>query len=188
MMPASAPFSGSRYVMDAVNAGHRPLELKRTTPEDAENFGRNLAGMEPWARLGTSSEQMARFLATSNETKRCFTILHDGERAGVIIIIFPWLAGPYLNLLAVLPAYQRRAIGRTALSWLEAEAAAAGSRNSFLCVSAFNDAAIAFYRRNGYSEAALLGDLIKDGEDEILMRKRLTCRLVSPRSLRLKTI
>jgi ribosomal protein S18 acetylase RimI-like enzyme len=33
--------------------------------------------------------------------------------------------------------------------------------------------ALEFYRRSGYGEAARLNDLIKDGEDEILMRKRL---------------
>jgi ribosomal protein S18 acetylase RimI-like enzyme len=40
-------------------------------------------------------------------------------------------------------------------------------------VSASNVGAQSFYRRYGYSEAARLDELIKDGEDEILMRKRL---------------
>jgi ribosomal protein S18 acetylase RimI-like enzyme len=56
---------------------------------------------------------------------------------------------------------------------MEEEARAAGARNCFLCVSASNVGAQSFYRRYGYSEAARLDELIKDGEDEILIRKRL---------------
>jgi ribosomal protein S18 acetylase RimI-like enzyme len=76
-------------------------------------------------------------------------------------------------MLAILPEHQRGGIGRAVMGWLEREARASGSRNCFLSVSAFNIAAIAFYRKCGYSPTAFLDDLIKDGEDEILMRKRL---------------
>jgi ribosomal protein S18 acetylase RimI-like enzyme len=116
---------------------------------------------------------MTAALASSDENRRCFSIWRGGDRAGVIVVRFPWLAGPYLNVFALLPAFQRKGIGRAALAWMEAEALAAGARNCFLCVSGFNTAAHAFYRRNGYSDAALLAELIMDGEDEILMRKRL---------------
>lgn len=149
------------------------ITLRLTTQAEAEAFGHELAGMGPWLRLGTTAGQMTGFLAASDGNKRCFTIRHGGKRAGVIAVRFPWLSGPYLNLLAVLPGLQGKGFGGAALSWFEAEARAGAARNCFLCVSAFNSGAIAFYRRNGYGQTALLEDLIKDGEDEILMRKRL---------------
>jgi len=43
----------------------------------------------------------------------------------------------------------------------------------WLCVSAFNDAAIGLYRSCGFEHVADLDDLIKDGERESFMRKRL---------------
>lgn len=171
-MPGDPPFRASHYVIHHSASGASEIELRLTARDEAELFGQALAEMAPWARLWTGRERMTHFLSKSNKTKRCFTILHDERRAGVIVVIFPWLAGPYLNLLAVLPDHQRKGIGRAALAWLEEEAIAGGARNSFLCVSAFNEAAITFYKRCGYCKATLLNDLIKDGEDEILMRKR----------------
>ena len=171
-MPAGRPFHRSNYLLPPGSAGAE-IALKRTTQADADMLGPALTAMDPWARLQLSTEQMIGFLAGSNENLRCFSIWHGGDRAGVAVVRFPWLSGPYLNLLAVLPAFQQRGVGRAALSWMEEEARAAGARNCFLCVSAFNVGAQSFYRRNGYSEAARLDELIKDEEDEILMRKRL---------------
>ena len=166
-MPDDAPFSGSDYRLGPETA------LKTSTQTDAGILGPAICAMDPWARLGMPAERMTAGLASSDENRRCFSIWHGGDRAGVVVVRFPWLSGPYLNLLAVLPPFQKQGVGRMALSWMEKEARAAGVRNCFLCVSGFNTAAQGFYRRNGYSEAALLNDLIVDGEDEILMRKRL---------------
>lgn len=172
-MPDRPPFHGLEYVLEPGVAGQPEIALRYTTQADAEIFGPAIACMDPWRRLGSSVEQMTGFLAGHDGNRRGFSMWCGGDRAGVVVVRFPWLSGPYLNLLAVLPAFQRKGVGRAALAWMEAEALAAAARNCFLSVSAFNTAAQAFYRRNGYSEAALLDHLIKDGEDEILMRKRL---------------
>jgi len=171
-MPGDAPFQRSAYVLRS-SAGGLETALASATQADAEALGPAIAGMDPWARLGGSPAQLISSLAGSNEIRRCYAIWHGGVRAGAVVVRFPWLSGPYLNLLAVLPAYQRTGVGRAALAWMEVEARAAGARNCFLCVSGFNTAAQGFYRRNGYSDAVLLDDLLKDGEDEILMRKQL---------------
>jgi ribosomal protein S18 acetylase RimI-like enzyme len=172
-MPGHLPFCAPDYILQQRSSGRAEIALRAATRADAETLGRQLADIDPWARLGIGSEEMSGFLSVSTDTKRCFTILCDGDRAGVIVLRHPWLMGPYLNLFAILPGYQRTGVGRAVMAWFESEAIAAGARNAFLCVSAFNIAAIAFYRRCGYSPAAFLDDLIKDGEDEILMRKRL---------------
>ena len=46
-------------------------------------------------------------------------------------------------------------------------------RNLWLCVSAFNVAAQRFYARHGFERVATLAGLLRDGDDELLMRKRL---------------
>lgn len=166
-MPADAPFGGSDYRLGAETA------LKTATQADADILGPAICAIDPWARLGMTVERMTGGLVSSDENRRCFSIWHGGDRAGAVVVRFPWLAGPYLNLFAVLPPFQKQGVGRMALAWMETEARMVGARNCFLCVSGFNTAAQGFYRRNGYSEAALLNDLIVDGEDEILMRKRL---------------
>jgi ribosomal protein S18 acetylase RimI-like enzyme len=170
-MAAPAPFHQPSYRLEA--RGGNALTLRLSDAADAEMLGPELAAIEPWARLGMSSMHMRAGIATSDDNKRCFTIWHGEERAGVIVVRHPWLAGPYLNLLGVLPRFQKLGLGRAALGWMEEEAVRAGSRNCFLCVSAFNTIAHKFYLSCGYEKAATLQDLIADGEGEILMRKRL---------------
>jgi ribosomal protein S18 acetylase RimI-like enzyme len=172
-MPNPLPFRGAHYELPAGKAGQR-IALSLATPEEAALIGTQLAAIDPWARLGVGAATMTAFLGASNEIRRCFTILDDGRPAGAVAVMFPWLAGPYLNLLGLFPAYQGRGLGTSMLDWLEREAAAAGARNCYLCVSAFNDRAIAFYRAAGYQQAGRLDGLVVDGEDELLMRKRLS--------------
>jgi ribosomal protein S18 acetylase RimI-like enzyme len=54
---------------------------------------------------------------------------------------------------------------------MESEAGQVG--NLWLCVSAFNSRAIAFYERQGFQPVADLPDLVTPGFAELLMRKRL---------------
>jgi ribosomal protein S18 acetylase RimI-like enzyme len=176
-MSPDAPFGAARYDLRPARELAATGRLSATTEAEAAFLGEALARIDPWARLGATGMHLASFLANPSDGKRCFTVTADGELAGAISVRFPWLGGPYLNLLAILPAYQRAGLGGAALGWMEAEARRAGARNCWLCVSAFNTSAIAFYLSHGYAEAAVLDDLIKDGEDEILMRKRLVERI-----------
>lgn len=177
MANAALPFRATQYELPAGKAGQR-IVLALATQEDAALIGARLASIDPWARLGVGAGALTAFLAASNDMRRCFTILDDARPAGTVAVLNPWLAGPYLNLLGLFPDFQGRGLGSAALDWLEAEASAARARNCFLCVSAFNDRAIAFYKGAGYEQAGRLDGLVVDGEDELLMRKRLYSRPV----------
>jgi ribosomal protein S18 acetylase RimI-like enzyme len=96
------------------------------------------------------------------------------ELAGIVTVQDPFLHGPYLQLLAILPAYQGRNLGLRILQWMEAEARQAEARQLWLCVSTFNDRARTFYERFGFEAVAVLEKLASDASDEIFMRKRLT--------------
>ena len=93
--------------------------------------------------------------------------------AGAVIIRSPWLAGPYLQMLAVLPEWQGQAIGSAVLDWYEAAAVNAQMRQVWLCVTGINTRAQQLYRRHGYEMAARVPDMMRDGDDELLMRKGL---------------
>ena len=83
----------------------------------------------------------------------------------------PWLLGPYLPMLAVLPAYQGQRVGDALLRWYESTARAGKVRNIWLCVSGVNVAAQRFYRAHGWQQVCTIDGLVSDGEDELLMRK-----------------
>ncbi len=103
-----------------------------------------------------------------------FEVLCDGQSAGAIVIRYPWLAGPYLQMLAVLPAFQRVSIGARSLAGTRARRARAKARQTWLCVTRVNTNAQRFYRAHGYSMTASIDGLMRDGDDELLMRKRLS--------------
>ena len=51
--------------------------------------------------------------------RRAILLEVDGVEAGAVSIRFPWLKGPYLELLALLPPFQRQGIGAGILTWFE---------------------------------------------------------------------
>jgi len=154
------------------------LGLCRLTAMDegaAAQLAGRLATMDPWHRLGYPADRLQGYLAEDSPALARYRVDAEGALAGVITVRWPWLHGPYLELLAVLPEAQGRGLGGALLAWLEAEAAA--SRNLWVAVSAFNAAARRFYARHGFVEVGVVPGLVRDGFDEILLRKVLQQRI-----------
>ncbi len=117
------------------------------------------------------ADAMARFLASSADGAYRYRIEAGGELAGAVSIRQPWLKGPYLELLALLPSFQNQGIGAAILDWFEREALRAEARNLWVCASGFNQRALRFYQRHGFRQAAALPGLVDEGYTEILLRK-----------------
>ncbi|HTH17314.1 MAG TPA: GNAT family N-acetyltransferase [Magnetospirillum sp.] len=128
-----------------------------------------LAGMDPWHRLGFTAAGLAAYLGREDAALTRVGIEQDGAPAAVLCLRRPWLRGPYIELLAVLPAAQGLGLGRQLVEW----AAAQGGGNLWACVSSFNASARAFYGRAGFVEVAPLPGLVAEGMEEILLRRRL---------------
>ncbi len=151
-------------------AGH--ITLEAMTPEIASGLAEKIAAIDPWHRLAIPPDHL-RALFTATPASDIRLIARDGQPAGAIVIQPNWLLGPYLKHLSVLPEAQRNGAGAAALAWLEDLARSDHQTNIWLCVSAFNHQAEAFYRRHGFTVAATLPDLVRPGEDEVLMRRQL---------------
>lgn len=139
----------------------------------ARDLGTRLAAIDPWARVDFAAEAFVAFLAAGEPAVSRYRVLVEDADAGVVVIRHRWLHGPYLHLLGLVPGMQGRGIGDVALAWFEAEARGAGLRNLWLCCSAFNTGARRFYEVHGFALAGVLASLVWDGQDELLMRKRL---------------
>ncbi len=150
------------------------VSLAAMTNAAAGVLGTGLAAIDPWARAGRTPEQFTQFFATKDDHgARRYQILADGCLAGTIVVRSPWLAGPYLQILGMLPGSERQGLGSVALDWFAAEAREHGQfRNAWLCVSSFNTEAQRLYRAYGFEQAALLDNLAITGIDEVLMRRR----------------
>jgi ribosomal protein S18 acetylase RimI-like enzyme len=171
MSEPALPFRAERYALRSLDDGRR-LALARFTVTAADRLGPATAAIGPWAHYGFDGQKLAASFKSSNAGFHRFQVECGGELAGAIIVVCPWLSGPYLQMLAIQPAHQKLGIGTRILEWFEAEARAE-FRNAWLCVSGFNVDAQRFYAAHGYTRVASLDDLMRDGDAELLMRKRL---------------
>jgi len=130
------------------------------------------AQIDPWKRLRQSAQTIEEILRGREPGARSYLIRVGQSPAGAIVVNAPWLLGVYLKFLGILPDYQGVGVGAAALGWLEQEAQGTCD-NLWVCTSAFNARAEDLYRAHGFDRVAVLEDLIVEGEDEILMRKRI---------------
>lgn len=142
----------------------------------ARSLGPAFAQIDPWAYYKFAPDALIEYLAGDEDGAPRFKIVVDGEPAGAIGIRRNWLRGPYLQFLAVLPAFQRHGIGSLCLSWFEREAAVGRAQNLWVTTSDFNSRAQALYERYGFVRVATIDALVAEGAAEILFRKRLTVR------------
>jgi diamine N-acetyltransferase len=160
----TGPFSAATVELERAR-------LVRLEPGACARLAASIVAIPPWSVMSYPEDAMARFLATSDGGAARYMIEIAGEEAGAMSVRYPWLKGPYLELLAILPRFQSRGIGASILAWFEQEAHRHGARNLWVCASSFNARALHFYRRHGFQPAASLPGLVADGYDEILLRK-----------------
>ena len=164
-----SPFSATADLV--LDGDLKAARLCPLAPEACAPLARAIVAMPPWSAMGSSADAMTRFLAGDDGGARRYVIEIGGTPAGAASVRSPWLKGPYVELLAVLPDFQARGIGGSFLRWLEQEALRHDARNLWVCASRFNERALRFYARHGFAEAAALPGLVADGFDEILLRK-----------------
>jgi GNAT superfamily N-acetyltransferase len=147
------------------------VRLVGLEPAVAPQLAAAIVAMPPWSAMDYPADAMARFLAMAGDGASRYLIEVDGAEAGAVAVRHPWLKGPYLELLALLPPFQHRGIGAGIMSWFEQAGRGLGARNLWVCASSFNDGALRFYQRHGFRPAATLPGLVAESYDEILLRK-----------------
>jgi ribosomal protein S18 acetylase RimI-like enzyme len=164
-------FSADRYELPLAEGG--VLTVHPLPASQAEPLATAFAAIDPWASYRYPASALAAYLAKQEPGAPRFLLSVNNAVAGAIGLRVKWLHGPYIQFLAILPAFQRRGLGRIVLAWVEAEARANNGRNLWVAASEINADAIRFYERHGFAQTARLDDLAYDGRTEILMRKRL---------------
>jgi diamine N-acetyltransferase len=129
-----------------------------------------LINLDPWLTLGYQAESLARYLQRADVSLHKFEVLVSDQTVGVFCYRYPWLQGPFLELLAIYPLLQGRGLGQEILAWLENQGP---WKNLWTTVSAFNLRAWKFYTAFGFTEIGRLHDLVRNGFDEILLRKAI---------------
>jgi ribosomal protein S18 acetylase RimI-like enzyme len=159
----SSPFSAAPIELAA--AGGVPARLMPLDQRSCASLAAGIVAMEPWSVMNYPAEKLAAFLASPDASAV------RGAEVGVVSVRHPWLKGPYLELLALLPAAQSQGIGSSIMAWFETAGLKHQARNLWVCASSFNARALDFYERHGFAHAATLPGLVADGYDEVLLRK-----------------
>ncbi len=145
-------------------------------PQLATLFGDGLALIDPWLRLGYSSASLHRYFSINTVERQTLAVLAGETPAACLTVRPDWLRGPLLELLAVLPQFQGKSLGKEIILWLAEETKRQGQANLWAISSEFNASARAFYRRQGFEEVGELPGLISPNETEVLLRLMLGCR------------
>jgi GNAT superfamily N-acetyltransferase len=146
------------------------LLLRALSMDDLPTLVDLLAGSDPWRRLGYTRDDFVSVL-TSPLGEREATVAAIGPKPVGLAVVRPrFLAGDYLEILAVADGTRGRGVGAALLGHVE-QRAFARAPNLFVCVSDFNLAARRFYARCDYAEVGSLPDLLVAGSAEVLLRK-----------------
>lgn len=137
---------------------------------DALALGHHLSLMDPWKALGVSEDTLADYLSRLDPALFRYAVWVDNKLAGVVCIRYPWLRGPYIELLAIIKDFQNLRLGSEIMTFAEREARLV-SKNLWVVTSEFNLKARQFYQRHGFIEISRLPDLVKPDFVEILLRK-----------------
>ena len=163
-MNKARPFAESFYRLSR-------CQLRALQEEEAAVISAQLVGMDPWKRLAYPAADLTRYLLGPDPALHRYTVLTlDGALAGVISMRYPWLRGPYLELIGLNFEHQGAGLGSELIGWFEQQARLVAN-NAWVIVSAFNRKAHDFYRQHGFVEVGVIKDLVRPGYDEILLRK-----------------
>jgi ribosomal-protein-alanine N-acetyltransferase len=145
--------------------------ITAATSDDGEWAARLMAASDPWITLGRGLDHCR---AACQRPEFLLVVARVGEeRCGFALVNPTGVAGsPYLAAIAAASAWRSRGAGAALLDHCERRAALT-ARHFFLCVSAFNTRARAFYARHGYRQVGEFDDFIIEGASELLMYKRV---------------
>jgi ribosomal-protein-alanine N-acetyltransferase len=153
--------------------------IRRLERRDAPDLIALLSSSQPWLRLGYTAAEWRRMLRGPLVDRDAWVIAEDGRARGIAIVRRGFLAGGYLEILAIDAAARGSGLGARLLEHCESDALTRGT-NLFVCVSDFNDGAQRFYERHGYVQVGRLDDLLIAGSAELLLRKTTGPRRVAP--------
>lgn len=133
---------------------------------EAEIIAAACVTFDPYLRLGYRAETLTLYLTRPDPALTRHAIDKDGALIGVLALRRPWLRGPLIEMLALLPEAQGKGLGGAILERCKSEAA----KNLWATVSAFHLPARRFYAKAGFQELCALPGLVQEGEDELLLR------------------
>jgi len=151
------------------------LPVKLTSdPEDFEVCALMMSSTDPWITLGMNYEQC--LLAFEGTSKEIYTFRIENEIAGFVIIQTGGSFAGYIQTICIAERWRGNGYGSKLLRFCE-ERILKFSPNVFICVSSFNEGAKKLYLNYGFILVGVLENFVKQGFNELLLRKTVGPRV-----------
>lgn len=146
------------------------------TAAEAQTIAYACIGFDPYKHLGYRAETLIAYLSRPDPSLNRYAIEAKDKLIGVLAVRRPWLRGPLIEMLALLPEAQGKGHGGRILDRCKTEC----GKNLWATVSAFHEPARRFYAKAGFEEVCSLPGIVAEGEDEVLLRWRNTSSSTIP--------
>jgi ribosomal-protein-alanine N-acetyltransferase len=114
--------------------------------------------------------------AFEGESKEIYILEYENNIAGFIILQVAGTFSGYIQTICIDEAFRGKGLGKILLSYCE-KRVLKFSPNLFICVSSFNTGAIKLYYEFGFKLVGELDNFVKDGFNELLLRKTVGPRV-----------
>ena len=146
------------------------MRIRRPEPSQAWRQAEWMVALEPWLSLGYQRANLGRYLRRMARAKQVLVAEEEGNILGIVVYQPDFLLGRFIALVAVASEAAGRGIGRALVAQVEKETFKT-RRWLYVSSDSANLPAARFYKKLGFSRAARLPGLIRDGRTEILWRK-----------------
>jgi [ribosomal protein S18]-alanine N-acetyltransferase len=127
-----------------------------------------MAKSDPWITLGMDLEACKK--AFEGDCKEIYGLYKNDEILGFVILQMCGTFKGYIQTLCVTEVHRGEGLGKYILDFSEKRVREI-SPNIFICVSSFNSGALKLYKSFGFEEIGELSNFVKEGFNEILLRK-----------------
>jgi ribosomal protein S18 acetylase RimI-like enzyme len=152
----------------------RVIIRSTTDPKDFALCARMMSETDPWITLQMNYEQCLK--AFDGDCKEIYIVEAENAIAGFVILQTCGTFSGYIQTVCIDESYRGKGFGKKLLQFCE-ERILRFSPNVFICVSSFNKGAIKLYYEFGFKLIGKLENFVKEGFDELLMRKTVGPRV-----------
>ena len=125
---------------------------------------------DPWITLEIPYDSCLN--AFDGPCKEVYLLEQDAEMAGFVILQVCGTFNGYIQTICIKEVFRGKGLGKKLLHFCE-ERIHKTSPNIFICVSSFNEGAIKLYYEFGFTFIGTLKNFVKDGFDELMLRKKI---------------
>jgi ribosomal protein S18 acetylase RimI-like enzyme len=133
-----------------------------------------MASTDPWITLGMDYQHCLK--AFEGDCEEIY-VVRDGDRiAGFVILQVCGTFSGYIQTICIAEGHRGKGLGTKLIEFCE-KRTLEFSPNIFICVSSFNKGAQELYLRLGFKLVGVLENFVKEGFDELLLRKTVGPRV-----------